>query len=351
MDAFLTMPANERRQLCEVAGVAMGLSPASIEKDFWVCWILRELFTLPGTGPHLTFKGGTSLSKGWKLIERFSEDIDIVIDRDFLGFGGERSPEAATGSNERRRRLEALRTASQKHIVEFLAPALASRLRERLPDEKAWTLSDDPEDPDGQTLVFAYPAAVPVPGYLRAVVKIEIGARSDIEPSATPTIQPYIADALPDALGPSTFIVQTLDPKRTFWEKSSLLHEETYRAGGNAPAARLARHYYDLWCLIRAGVGDAARAEPELFNRVVAHRAIFFRRTKKAQDALRPGSLRLLPAAERQQDWKRDYEAMRETMFFGDPPEFDEIMEVVGEFERRFNTLTAKSTSPASRPK
>jgi len=341
VDAFLTMQASDRRQLCAAAGAAMSLNPASIEKDFWVCWTLRELFTLPETGPHLTFKGGTSLSKGWKLIERFSEDIDVVIDREFLGFGDERSPEAATGSNERKRRLEALKAASQKHIRESLAPSLARQLRERLPDEKAWTLSDDPADPDGQTLVFEYPAAFPASGYLRAAVRIELGARSDIEPSATPSIQPYITEALPDALGPSTFTVQTLDPKRTFWEKSSLLHEETYRAGTNAPAARLARHYYDLWCLIRAGVADAALAEPELFSRVVTHRAVFFRRSKEAQDALRPGSLRLLPATERQQDWKRDYEAMRETMFFGEPPEFEEILRVVAEFEKRFNSVAS----------
>ncbi len=132
----------------------MGLNPASIEKDFWVCWSLRELFTLPESGAHLTFKGGTSLSKGWRLIERFSEDIDVVIDREFLGFGGARSPEAATGSNERRRRIEALKAASQEHIRASLAPALEQRLRERLPAGSAWFLSNDPEDPDGQTLVF-----------------------------------------------------------------------------------------------------------------------------------------------------------------------------------------------------
>lgn len=322
--------------MCEVAGVAMGLNPASIEKDFWVCWTLRELFALPESGAHLTFKGGTSLSKGWRLIERFSEDIDVVIDREFLGFGGVRSPEAATGSNERRRRIEALKAVSQKHIRESLAPALEQRLRERLPAGTAWTLSNDPEDPDGQTLVFEYPAAF-AGGYVRPVVRIELGARSDIEPSATPNIQPYLAEALPDAFESSAFTVQTLDPKRTFWEKASLLHEETYRTGGDPPAARLARHYYDLWCLIRAGIADAALAEPGLFERVAAHRAIFFRRTREAQDALRPGLLRLLPAVERRQDWKRDYEAMRETMFFGEPPEFEEILRVVAEFERRFN--------------
>ncbi|MBM3357762.1 MAG: nucleotidyl transferase AbiEii/AbiGii toxin family protein [Betaproteobacteria bacterium] len=344
MDAYLTMSPDERRQLCEVAGTALGVRAVSIEKDFWVCWTLRELFALPETGPHLTFKGGTSLSKCWKLIERFSEDIDVVIDRGFLGFGSERSPEATTGSKERQRRLEALKVAAQKHIHESLAPALERRLRASLPDESSWTVTNDSDDPDGQTLIFAYPSVFPASDYLRPAVKIEMGARSDIEPSATPSVQPYIAEVLPDALGVSAFTVQTLDPKRTFWEKSSLLHEETYRADARPIAARLARHYYDLWCLIRAGVGDAALADLELFSRVVAHRSVFFRRSREAQDALRPGSLCLLPSTERLADWRRDYDAMRETMFIGEPPEFDEILRVVGEFEQRFNRPVASSS-------
>ena len=114
-----------------------------------------------------------------------------------------------------------------------------------------------------------------------------------------------------------------------------LLHEETYRSNTDGPKARLARHYYDLWCLIQAGVGEKAKADTELFERVAAHRAVFFRKRKEAQDSLRPGSLRLLP--EHRDAWKQDYEAMREAMFFGDPPGFDEILRVVGEFEAKFN--------------
>ena len=343
MDAFLTLLPEERRQICLVAAEQLNLNPGSVEKDFWVCWTLRELFSLPEIGQHLTFKGGTSLSKGWKLIERFSEDIDVVIDRDVLGFDGERSPEAAAGSNERRRRLEALRTACQTYIRDLLHPALDRRLRERVGGMGAWTLTDDPNDPDGQTLLFSYPGSIQEQGYLRPDVKIELGARSDIEPSERPLIQPYIADALPDVLGPSQFAVQALDPRRTFLEKACLLHEETYRAGGKAPAARLSRHYYDLWCLIRAGTADAAVADSGLFNRVVAHRGVFFRRSAEAQTALRPGSLRLRPVSEREPDWRRDYEAMKETMFFGAPPEWSEILRVVGEFEARFNAAEGTS--------
>ena len=93
MDIFLKLTAERRRQLCQAAGDAIGLDAPSIEKDFWVCWTLRELFSIPQFGPHLTFKGGTSLSKGWKLIERFSEDIDVVINREYLGFGRDRAPD------------------------------------------------------------------------------------------------------------------------------------------------------------------------------------------------------------------------------------------------------------------
>lgn len=337
MDTFLTLLTEERRQICLVAAEQLGLNPGSVEKDFWVCWTLRELFSLPEIGQHLTFKGGTSLSKGWKLIERFSEDIDVVIDRDVLGFDGERSPEAAAGSNERRRRLEALRTACQTYIHDVLHPALDRRLRERLGGVGAWTLTNDPNDPDGQTLLFSYPGSIQEQGYLRPDVKIELGARSDVEPSARPEIQPYIADALPDVLGPSQFAVQTLDPRRTFLEKACLLHEETYRAGGKAPAARLSRHYYDLWCLIRSGTADAAVADPDLFNRVVAHRGVFFRRSAEAQATLRPGTLRIVPLPEQRAAWEQDYAAMRESMFFGEAPEFAEILRAVDKFEKLFN--------------
>lgn len=125
MDAFLQFTDEQRRRMCEVAGTAIGLDAPSVEKDFWVCFTLRELFALPESGAHLTFKGGTSLSKCWALIERFSEDIDVVIDREFLGFGGELGPETAPRHKKRDERLDALKAACQSHIRDVMAPALA----------------------------------------------------------------------------------------------------------------------------------------------------------------------------------------------------------------------------------
>ncbi len=338
MDEFLRQSLERQRVVYEEAGRHLGLSAGSVEKDLWVCWTLRALFRLPVSGPHLTFKGGTSLSKGWKLIDRFSEDIDIVIDRDFLGFGAAEAPEDASSNRQRMTRLEALMGAAQSHIRDVLGPALELEIRQLLPPNAAWTLEADGDDPDAQTLLFHYPSAMGATAYVRPVVKIELGARSDTEPSATPEIAPYLADVLPDEVPGSQFSVHAVAPERTFWEKVALLHEETYREGSAAPKARLARHYYDLWCLITRGTAERAVRNKDLFDRVAAHRAVFFRRSRDARASFAPGSLRIGPAADRLAQWRRDYDAMRESMFFGEAPEFSDILAAVGRFEEDFNS-------------
>ncbi len=227
-----------------------------------------------GLGYH-TFKGGTSLSKGWKLIERFSEDLDVVVDREYLGFTGDSTPEKATSNRERARRLEAVLEACRALVKGPLRMALEARCRTHLPAPADWELSEDPDDVDGQTLLLRYPTTFPLGGYLRRVVKVELGARSDTEPSLRPTIRPYLAEALPGELPGSEFVLRAVAPERTFWEKAMLLHEETYCAGRDGPKPRLSRHYYDLWCLIGAGIAERAAADGGLFERVAEHRRLF----------------------------------------------------------------------------
>ena len=331
MNAFLRFPADRQRLLYEEGQQRLGLTPASIEKAFWVCWTLRELFGLPQWGEHLTFKGGTSLSKGWRLISRFSEDIDVVIDREHLGFGGD----SLSGKQQKR-----LIKECSRRIEADLGPSLENRFREALPAGMDWQLTpaDVEEDPDRQTLLFHYPSAFKEHiAYVRPVVKIEMGARSETEPVETPIIQPYVAEAFPDLLPDSAFAVRTVAAARTFWEKAMLLHEETFRPADRPRRARLSRHYYDLWCLIRKGVATQATTDPELFGRVARHRQIFFKISWVDYDTLRKGSLRLLPSLVHLSDWRRDYEAMREEMFFDEPPSFDEVLTVIKQFEEAFN--------------
>ena len=338
MDTFLTQPVERQRLVYEEAARRLGLSAGSVEKDLWVCWTLRALFRLPSSGPHLTFKGGTSLSKGWKLIDRFSEDIDIVINREFLGFGGADAPEDAPSNKQRGKRLEALMLAAQHHIRDVLGPALEQEIRRLLPSTDRWKLEPDADDPDAQTLLFHYPPVMGSAAYVRPVVKVELGARSDTEPSATPEITPYLAEVFPDEVPDSRFTVHAVAPERTFWEKAALVHEETYREGSATPKARLARHYYDLWCLITRGVAERAALDTELFDQVAAHRMVFFRRNRDAHASFKPGALRLVPAEDRRALWRRDYDAMRDSMFFGETPEFAEILAVVSQFEEGFNS-------------
>lgn len=331
MDAFLTFTTDRQRLLCEEAQSRLGFVPATIEKDFWVCWTLRELFNLPVWGEQLTFKGGTSLSKGWRLISRFSEDIDVVIDREFLGFGGE------TLSNNRQGKL---RNECSRRIMEELQPELAQRLRDAIPETLDWELSpaDAAEDPDQQTLLFSYPSLFRDSlAYLRPVVKIEMGARSDTEPVEAPVIRPYLAEAFPDLLRESAFPIRTVAARRTFWEKAMLLHEETFRPADRPRKPNLSRHYYDLWCLITKGVAEQAIADYDLFDHCARHRQLFFKQSWVDYGTLRKGSLRLIPPDEQLSFWQKDYEAMREEMFFDDPPRFAEVLDVVRQFQEEFN--------------
>lgn len=331
MDAFLRKPAEERTLAFKEAEARLGIPARIVEKDFWVCWTLRELFAMPGHGANLTFKGGTSLSKGWKLIERFSEDIDIVIDRDSLGFSGEK----LSG-----KQLERLKDACSARVVKELHPQLRDRLTAQLPKAAKWQLevAEASEDPDLQTLLFHYPTEFPgEAGYVRQAVKIELGARSEIEPAEMPTMSSMLAEALPGVIADATFVVRTVAPRRTFWEKAMLLHEETWRPAGKPRKIRLSRHYYDLWCLITKGVAAEAVRDEGLFERVAAHRKVFFRYGWMDYDTLSKGRLRVLPLPEQEAEWRKDYAAMQGEMFFRDPPAFDAVLKVIGEFQTGFN--------------
>jgi hypothetical protein len=331
MDAFNKKPDDEKKLIFNEAEARLGIPARNVEKDFWVCWTLRELFSLPGHGPHLTFKGGTSLSKGWKLIDRFSEDIDVVIERDCLGF----KEEKLSG-----KKLDKLREACSEHIVKKLMPDLKAKLDERLPKGSKWTLTaaGADKDPDEQTLLFEYPTVFPGSvGYVPPAVKIELGARSETEPADFPAIKPMLADVSDEFLVDGGFAVRSVVPRRTFWEKAMLLHEETYRPAGKARKPRLSRHYYDLWCLITKGIADEAVEDKGLFERVAAHRKDFFRYGWMDYDTLKKGLLRIAPLVEQEAEWRRDYAAMQGEMFFGTPPAFDEVLKTIKRFEKSFN--------------
>jgi predicted nucleotidyltransferase component of viral defense system len=342
MPAFLSLSSEDQKIIIEQSAAIQGWAPSSVEKDFWVCWTLHHLFALPSLTGNLTFKGGTSLSKAYGLIDRFSEDIDLTIGREALGFGGQNSPENAPNSSQRNKRLKGLREACSDFVINTVLPGLDARFHEALPAGR-WKLELDATDNDKQTLLFSYPShfADGAGRYIRPVVKIEFGARSDPWPAENRRIVPLIAQHFPDAVGEENADVLALSPKRTFWEKAMLLHEERFRPSEKARRPRMARHYYDLYRLIQQGVAKEAIDEEGLFNQVAAHRKIFFAMSWVDYDTLRPESLEVLPTEDQAQGWETDYAEMQSEMFSDTPPGFKQILETVGQFQEQFRQASA----------
>ena len=333
-DRYLSLAPRERLELLDAASRQSGLAQAILEKDYWVCKTLDVLFALPELGSHLVFKGGTSLSKVYGLIDRFSEDVDISFHREFLGFGEELDPEAAAGK-EQSRRIEALQQACRDCIRENLLPRLREAIAALLRGTEDWSLEIDPLD--AQTLLFHFPqAGGPGLAYIVPSVRIELGARSDHWPSEEREIRSYLGEAFGPTIGKAT--VRSLAAERTFWEKATLLHAEVHRPKDKLMPARYARHYHDMARLAESPVAARALADVALRERVVAHKMVYFRVGWARYDLARPASFRLIPPDSRIAALKSDHQAMI-PMFFNPPPPIDEVLNTIADLETRIRSL------------
>ncbi len=336
MESILRLTPAQRSELYKAASQKLGIGEVILEKDFWVCWTLRELFALPGIGEHLIFKGGTSLSKIWRAIDRFSEDIDVSLSREWLGFTGEQSPERATSGKKQRERIEDLAAACSRKIATEILPALHARATATLGD-KGWRIVVDPGD--SQTMRFTYPSEVggaPLAAYVRREVKIECGARSDDWPAEDKSIVAYVAELYPDSISDAVAPLRVLSIERTFWEKATILHAEAHRDAAKATPQRFSRHYADLAALADHPSAEVALARDELRARVVAHKSVFFASAWAKYETAVPGTFRLIPPAPRLSSLEDDYRDMQE-MFFGRPPAWPGIVEKLRVLEARIN--------------
>ncbi|MGO9584670.1 MAG: nucleotidyl transferase AbiEii/AbiGii toxin family protein [Limisphaerales bacterium] len=338
MDTVLQLTSKQRVELFESAALKTGMDAVILEKDFWVCWTLKELFRLPTIGEHLIFKGGTSLSKVFKIIERFSEDIDVSIDRTFLGFGGANEPEAGASNKEKQRRIEALKSACQQKIASELLPTLEAAIKSKVRHDDKWSLRSDDEDPDKQTLLFDYPTSFPpdATGYIRRAVKIEMGARADHWPCETKTVTPYVAEQFPKGFQEASYAVKVLAVERTFWEKATILHAEFHRPADKAIPERFSRHYGDFYELIHKGVSKSATTKLDLLARVAEHKNLFFKSSWARYGEAVKGTLRVAPPEHRLKGLRDDYAKMQQ-MFFGEQPNFDKIIALLKQWESDFN--------------
>ena len=337
MKQIVELQPGERSEVFNEAGATLGLPPSYVEKDFWVCWTLGVLFGDPVSGQHLTFRGGTSLSKGWGLIRRFSEDIDLAMARVWVEAKLPDPGEAGINTAERDRRFKRLRDACRQAIRDKLYPLLTTEVA-KLGGEAKVELEDLDQARDPFVIKLHYPkGAIKAPGdYSQAVVKIELSGRADDWPQEARGISPYVFKALPQ-LGKSDPVnVQCVLPRRTFWEKAALLHEQHTRPEAKALAVRQARHLYDLVQLWESVSKDAELVK--LFPGVMMHRQAFYGYSWVNYAKLKPGDLKLAPPEDRMRDWRLDYQAMA-TMFFEEPPEFDRLVASLREIKTKLGAL------------
>ena len=339
---FLALSESERFDLFQNFAIRLETLPNYVEKDYWVCLVLDVLFNQLGNEhPNLLFKGGTSLSKSFGLINRFSEDIDIVVYRDKLGFEGEDDPIAADDLSNRKRLslFEEVRIACSAYILGELRSEL-TRILSGFTD--GCKVVPDDVDSSGQTLLVHYPTLYDLDDiYVLPQVKIEAGARSALEPSLACGVEPYVASMLP-TMDLSVDYITTIAPERTYWDKLLILHglHCGYRDQQRLPTQqdRISRHFYDAAMITATEIGRAALSNRSMLDAVRKHNLVAFRQAWKRFEEAVPGTIRLVPQPELRAVLEQDYDAMQ-GMLFGEAPDFGWIMERIQEAEDAANRL------------
>lgn len=327
---WLTLLQERRIDILNQATEFTGLPVVAIEKDWWVTLALKACFSLPYS-EHLVFKGGTSLSKAWNLIERFSEDIDLALDRKFLGFEGDIS----------RTQIRKLRTESCKFIstvfVEDLKKVFAQWNALNQCSIVAQAVEHSDKDP--QIIEIHYHSVLDTERYLPQKVLIEIGSRSLIEPTEKREIISIVGSFFNNFnFADKPFSIATVLPQRTFLEKIFLLHEEFLQAPDRIRTNRLTRHLYDLEKLMDTEHGIEALKNTTLYNNIVAHREKF--NTIRGIDYANhtPDKIRIIPPDNILKNWEEDYQSMIQNMFYGYFLNFDELINRITELQKRINT-------------
>ena len=323
---------HDRKSIFHSTAAKMGMTDAIVEKDFWVCLTLDYLFHRSPWKKAVTFKGGTSLSKGYHLISRFSEDIDLILDWRVLGYGVNEPWEKRSNTKQ-----DAFNKEANRKAEVFLAETFCPQIREGLSAELGLPANLYIDEEDKQTVIFAYPNLFTDASTLQ-VIRLEIGALAAWTPAELVDIVPYAAEQYPQLFKQKEVPVLTVAPERTFWEKATILHHEANRPEHLSMPQRYSRHYYDLYCMAKSPVKDKAFARLDLLQKVVNFKIKFYPRAWARYPEAVPATLKLLPPSYRLGALQEDYSAMR-NMLYGEIPSFETMMDAVGELEKEIHAL------------
>jgi hypothetical protein len=330
---FLTLPEDERKLYIEQAAIQRNVSPIVFEKDFWVCWLLGILFRSE-FAEHLVFKGGTSLSKVFGVIARFSEDIDLSLSPQFL-----KLDQAGSSRNQANKWMAKAEQACGQAVAQQIMPVLEQQIISVLGKRKtAWFEYLTDALTHSPVLLFHYPSTQPAGfEYLKRSVKMEFGSLTDQQPTGGHAVRPWIVEVLPQAFADWACEVTALEVERTFWEKATILHTEYHRPAEKPTPARFSRHYADTAALAGHSIASQAITRDDLRERVVSWKSQFFGSGWASYDTAKPGSFKLVAPEARIADLRRDYQNMRD-MYLEEPVSFDEIITTLAALEQRINS-------------
>jgi hypothetical protein len=332
MNNWLKISEKERIEFFDKLQITTGLPNVSIEKDWWVTMTLRALFACE-CDDHIVFKGGTSLSKAWNLIERFSEDIDIAIDRKFFGFEGEL----------KKKQINNLRRASCSYIKDKLITELNQRFQENGIEGYSLFIEETQDTTKDPSIIEVHFDSLYASSYIRDKVMIEIGARSLIEPSENVRLRSILAENYPGAdFADTYFDVPTVIPQRTFLEKAFLLHEEFQKPAEKIRVDRMSRHIYDLEKMMDTQFAIDAINNTDLYLAIVEHRKTLTAMKEVDYSTHIPERISFIPPDSIIESWKRDYEVMRGNMIYGKSLSFNKLIERIKELNERFRKIRIK---------
>ena len=327
MDKIALATSKQRMIVFTEAASKLKLPPYIVEKDFWVSWVLGKMFADPFLKDILRFKGGTSLSKAYGVIERFSEDIDLILDARVVLFADE---ELEQKSNTKQ-------AAFNEDIENRAMGYIQSDLKARISDVLGNVCEVKGDRDEGHVLQIVYPKVFDY-SYIQPMIKLEVGPLALWGPSAEHAITSFVSKTLSE-LNISDPIIPTIKAERTFWEKITILHHEANRPADKGPVpARYSRHYYDVFKLGHTDIKEKAFADLALLKEVADFKKRFYPRGWAKYDEAKPGTMKLLPPEHSMPILKDDYKKMQ-NMIYGDAPDWDTILAYLTDLENEINNL------------
>lgn len=342
MYSIARLKAEDRKALFNAYSFQYRESPEIVEKDFWVTLLLDYLFHHSEFKEYFTFKGGTSLSKCFNIINRFSENIDLILNWSALGYSDKDIYEDRSNSAQLKYNRSVEDTAME-FIENKLKPSMEKGLKEFLGFDPNFSLGEDKH-----VLNFNYPNIYNAnnSGILQCV-RLEIGPLAERVPSIEKEIEPLISKINLPIMSQTSTTVRCISPERTFWEKILILHQEAHRPMTkinkdrneipNPTPRRYSRHYYDVWKISQTNYKEIALNDIDLLKKVIAFKKKFYRYSWDHLETALPGAIVLIPNEERIKDLRKDFESMKAMINDDEIKSFDELIDNLKNLEEELN--------------